>query len=143
MSTLVIGLATVLEPVIAPFIGWALGVAAPPGPWTYAGGAVICAATAVVTYATAKREGEEQRQRQSKLAVTRLYEEDEEEGDASVRGGLLQHHVREGRRTDDADISDIELEMQHMEKQHLLRTHQPGNGSNESSKSTANLQHKK
>ncbi len=49
-------LALNLEPLIGSIIGFLMGVASPPGVWTYAGGACLLVATAVVSIAADRRE---------------------------------------------------------------------------------------
>jgi drug/metabolite transporter (DMT)-like permease len=53
---LVITLALNLEPVLGSLFGWAVGVAALPGPWTAVGGVAMLLATMVVSSAAAARE---------------------------------------------------------------------------------------
>lgn len=60
MTALQIGLACSLEPAIGSLIGWAAGVMAAPGAFTYVGGAVVLGATIWVTVATAEREQRQQ-----------------------------------------------------------------------------------
>jgi drug/metabolite transporter (DMT)-like permease len=60
MSPLMVGLATQLETVVAPVIGWLAGVAGTPGWPTYAGGAMVLAATVAVTLAAGARERREE-----------------------------------------------------------------------------------
>lgn len=55
MSPLVLTLAQTLDPVIGSLLGWAFGLMAAPGLLTYAGGAVLLAATVFVTLAGAQR----------------------------------------------------------------------------------------
>lgn len=55
LSPLAVGLATTLEPLVGPLIGWLLGVMQPPGLFTYAGGALVFASTVVVTVASGRR----------------------------------------------------------------------------------------
>jgi hypothetical protein len=45
--------------VIGSLMGWAIGVASPPGPLTYVGGSILLAATLLVTVAGHRREAAE------------------------------------------------------------------------------------
>jgi hypothetical protein len=56
LDPLVVTLALNLEPLIGSIIGFLMGVASPPGVWTYAGGACLLVATAVVSIAADRRE---------------------------------------------------------------------------------------
>lgn len=56
MALLTIGLGISLEPIVGSLIGWALGVSGPPGLFTLAGGAMVLAATIVVTFAAGRRD---------------------------------------------------------------------------------------
>lgn len=56
LTPLTIGLGISLEPLVGSLIGWALGVAGAPGPFTLGGGAMVLAATIVVTFASGQRE---------------------------------------------------------------------------------------
>lgn len=47
---------------LSPFLGWLAGVSAPPGPSTWAGGALVLLATAGASVATAAREAKEARE---------------------------------------------------------------------------------
>jgi len=53
---LVVTLALNLEPALGSLAGWAVGVAAAPGPWTAVGGVAMLLATMVVSSAAAARE---------------------------------------------------------------------------------------
>ena len=70
LSSLTVALAVQLEPLLGPCIGYALGVMAPPGVYTYAGGAVVLVATVWVSFASAKREAAEEMEKQGYHAVS-------------------------------------------------------------------------
>lgn len=56
MDPLLISLACNMEPLIGSLLGWALGLVAPPGAWTYVGGGLVLASTCVVSLASHCRE---------------------------------------------------------------------------------------
>lgn len=60
MTPLLVSLAVQLEPVLGPALGWAAGVAAPPGLFTWVGGSVVLLATLGATLATARRQQQEE-----------------------------------------------------------------------------------
>jgi hypothetical protein len=60
MTPLLVSLAVQLEPVLGPALGWACGVAAAPGLFTWIGGSIVLLATLGATLATAKRQQQEE-----------------------------------------------------------------------------------
>lgn len=60
MTPLLVSLAVQLEPLLGPAIGWAVGISAAPGLFTWIGGSIVLLATLGATLATAKRERQEE-----------------------------------------------------------------------------------
>ena len=86
MDPLIITLALNFEPLVGGLMGWAAGVSAPPGPWTYVGGALLMASTVWVTVASNRREREREGRERARQAIGRIFSSDEE-GLAGGGGG--------------------------------------------------------
>lgn len=72
MAPLMVSLAVQFEPIVGPLIGWAVGVALPPGMYTWIGGGVVLVAAAGATVATAKRQEQEAAQAKGRKGMMKL-----------------------------------------------------------------------
>jgi hypothetical protein len=113
MSSLTVALAVQLEPMIGPCIGYALGVMAPPGVYTYAGGAVVLLATVWVSIASAKREAAEEREKQGYQAVATAEGRTggEDMSSSSMRGALSNLHSDDKKGGRDVAVREVVNEM--------------------------------
>ena len=73
LSPLVISLACNMEPLIGSLLGWAARVVAPPGAWTWVGGALVLASTALVSVAQHRREARERERGLTSAALDRAF----------------------------------------------------------------------
>lgn len=87
MTPLMVSLAVQFEPVVGPLIGWATGVAAAPGIFTWIGGVIVMVATAGATVATALRQKKEERLVKNKSMRLPL------QGNFDEQGQGLAHHI--------------------------------------------------
>lgn len=78
LSPLVISLACNLEPLLGSLFGWAAGVVAAPGPWTFVGGSLVMLSTAVVSLASHRREQQQASREAASRAIQRILSGDGE-----------------------------------------------------------------
>eukprot|EP00887_Chlorella_sp_A99_P004149 scaffold23.g4149.t1 len=86
LPPLVISLACNLEPLIGSLLGWAVGVASTPGPWTYCDGALIMGSTALVSVASSRREKAEAAREAARLALERALAPPPQPAEARAHG---------------------------------------------------------
>eukprot|EP00878_Enallax_costatus_P014394 GHUV01015054.1.p1 GENE.GHUV01015054.1~~GHUV01015054.1.p1 ORF type:complete len:402 (+),score=87.18 GHUV01015054.1:361-1566(+) len=108
MPPLMVSLAVQFEPIVGPLIGWAVGVALPPGIFTWIGGAVVLVAAAGATVATAKRQEQEEQQSRGRVGMMKLPTQDLEDYEVDLDTLDLDQSLHQSI---DASLGDRDYEM--------------------------------